>query len=249
MNLFVRVILFFAWSLAASASQAEEKWVADELFLQLADMRKAVQQLQQKVSVLEQQLADRQPKLAAIDLAGSERMTLGKPGAAIAILEFSDYECPYCAKHYKNVLPKLRERYIDKGMVKYVMKDFPLDFHAHAHAKKASLSARCAGEQGHYWAMHKAIFEARGQVTDQLTDSVIRQEKLDASVFKRCLDNPAQLAAIEQDRALGARVGISGTPAFLVGTVKGKQLINYQRFDGVQSFETFADMIERVNKQ
>lgn len=247
MNLFIRMLLFFAWSLAASASQAEEKWVADELFLQLADMRKAVQQLQQKVSVLEQQLVGQQPKLAAIDLAGSERMTLGKPGATIAILEFSDYECPYCAKHYKNVLPKLRERYIDKGIVTYVMKDFPLEFHAHA--QKASLSARCAGEQGHYWAMHKAIFEARGRVTDQLTDGVIRQEKLNLSAFKRCLDNPAQLAAIEQDMALASRIGVSGTPAFLVGAVKDNRLINYQRFDGVQSFETFAGMIEHFKKQ
>lgn len=144
-------------------------------------------------------------------------------------------------------MPKLRERYIDKGTVKYVMKDFPLEFHAHA--KKASLSARCAGEQGQYWAMHNAIFDAHGQATDQLIDDTVRQLKLDGKAFKQCLDNPAQLADVEKDMALGARLGVNGTPAFLVGTVKDNQLVNYKRFDGIQSIETFVGIIESFNKQ
>lgn len=246
MNRIVRIILILACALSIKIAHAEEKWVADEIFLQLSDMRKEIQRLQQQVAGLEQKLVDTQPKLAPIPLAESEAMTLGKQDAAIAILEFSDYQCPYCVKHYQKVLPKLRERYIDKGIVQYVMKDFPLEFHAHA--RKASLSARCAGEQGHYWAMHNALFDAQGQATDQLIAAVIKQTKLDVSVFKQCLDNPAQAAAIEKDLALGARLGVNGTPAFLVGTVKDKQLIHYQRFDGVQSLETFADIIENFNK-
>jgi protein-disulfide isomerase len=239
-------MLIFFWSLTISVVQAEEKWVADEIFLQMSEMRKEIQQVQQKVAGLEQKLANQQPKLAPIALKGLESMTLGKQDAAIAILEFSDYECPYCAKHYKNVLPKLRERYIDKGNVKYVMKDFPLEFHAHA--KKASLSARCAGEQGQYWAMHNAIFDAHGQANDQLIDDTLKQLKLDGKAFKQCLDNPAQLAAVEKDMALGARLGVNGTPAFLVGTVKDNQLVNYKRFDGIQSIETFVGIIESFNK-
>ena len=246
MNWLVRIILIFTWSLTAPIVQAEEKWVADEIFLQMSEMRKEIKQLQQKVAGLEQKLSAALPKSTPIPLAGFEQMTLGNQDAAIAILEFSDYECPYCAKHYKNVLPKLRERYIDKGAVKYVMKDFPLEFHAHA--KKASLSVRCAGEQGQYWLMHNAIFDAHGQATDQLLDDLVKQLKLDSKAFKRCLNNPAQMAAIEKDIALGAGLGISGTPAFVVGTVKDQQLINYKRFDGVQSFETFADVIERFKK-
>ncbi|MEQ1529178.1 MAG: thioredoxin domain-containing protein [Methylococcales bacterium] len=180
-------------------------------------------------------------------LAGLEHMTLGESSATIAILEFSDYECPYCSKHYQNVLPKLRERYIDTGIVKYVIKDFPLEFHANA--KKASLATRCAGEQGHYWQMHNAIFDMHGQVSDALIDTTVKQLKLNNQIFKHCLANPKHIVAIEKDIALGASLGVNGTPAFVIGVIKNNQLINYKRFDGVQSFETFATMIDSFKKQ
>jgi protein-disulfide isomerase len=243
----IQVIIILVWCLTINIGYAEEKWVADEIFLQMSDMRKEIQQLQKKVAGLEQKLADAQPKLVPIPLAGTEKMSLGKQNAALAILEFSDYECPYCAKHYLKVLPKLQERYIDKGVMKYVMKDFPLEFHAHA--RKASLSARCAGDQGYYWPMHNAIFDAHGQATDELIDKTIKQLKLDSKAFKQCLENPVQLTAIEKDMALGVRLGVNGTPAFLVGIVKDNQLINYKRLDGVQSFETFVSVIESFKKQ
>ena len=230
------------WSMTANIGYAEEKWVADEIFIQMSEMRKEMGQLKEKVAGLEQKLADRQPKLDPIPLVGTEAMTLGKSDAKIAIIEFSDYECPFCAKHYKNVLPKLHERYIDKGVIKYVMKDFPLEFHAHA--KKASLATRCAGEQNRYWAMHDAIFDARGQASDELIADVAKQHKLDAAALKTCLDDPAQLAKVESDIALGSKLGVNGTPAFLIGKIKDKQLIDYRRFDGVQSFETFAGFID-----
>lgn len=247
MGRFVRIILVLVWSLTVNAAQAEEKWVADEIFMQMSEMRKEIRQLQQKVAGLEQKLADQQPKLAPIALDGTEEMTLGKEDAVIAILEFSDYECPFCAKHYQKVLPKLRERYIDKGIVKYVMKDFPLEFHAHA--KKASLSARCAGEQGHYWAMHDVIFNAHDQVNDALVDSAAKQQGLDVKAFKRCVDNPAQLKSVQNDIALGTQLGVTGTPAFVIGRIKNKQLSSYKRLDGVQSFETFAGIIDSFNKK
>ncbi|OAI20172.1 hypothetical protein A1359_21320 [Methylomonas lenta] len=225
---------------------AEEKWVADEIFMQMSEMRKEIGQLKEKVAGLEQKLSDQQPKAAPVPLTGTESMSLGKADAKIAIIEFSDYECPFCAKHYKNVLPKLRERYIDKGRVKYVMMDFPLEFHAHA--KKASLATRCAGEQGQYWVMHDAIFEARGQASDEVIDQVVKKHKLDAKKLETCLDDPKQLAKVQSDITLGSRLGVNGTPAFLIGKIKDKQLVDYQRFDGVQSFETFVAMIDGLSK-
>lgn len=225
---------------------AEEKWIADEIFMQISEMRKEISGLKEKVADLEKKLADAKPKAIPVSLSGTEAMALGKNDAPIAILEFSDYECPFCGKHYKNVLPKLRESYIDTGKVKYVMKDFPLDFHAHA--KKASLAARCAGEQKHYWAMHDAIFEAHGQASDELIASVAQQQKLDESELKKCLDDPAQLTNVQNDIALGSRLGVNGTPAFLIGRIKDKQLVDYRRFDGMQSFETFVAAIESLKK-
>ncbi|NJA08204.1 MULTISPECIES: DsbA family protein [Methylomonas] len=242
----MRFFLLIIGLLLSGQLQAEEKWVADEIFTQISEMRKEIGSLKGRVADLEQKLTESKPKLIPIPLVGNESMTLGKADATIAILEFSDYECPFCGKHYKNVLPKLRESYIDKGKVKYVMKDFPLDFHAHA--KKASLAARCAGEQKQYWAMHDAIFEARGQASDELIASVAQQYKLDESALKKCLDDPAQLTKVQNDIALGSRLGVNGTPAFLIGRIKDKQLVDYRRFDGMQSFETFVAAIDSLKK-
>lgn len=246
MNWVKRTVVIVMWSMTANIGYAEEKWVADEIFMQMSEMRKEIGKLKEKVAVLEQKLADQQPKAVPVPLAGTEAMTLGKADAKIAIIEFSDYECPFCAKHYKNVLPKLRERYIDKGSVKYVMKDFPLEFHAHA--QKASLAARCAGEQGQYFAMHDAIFEGRGQASDSVIDQVVKKHKLDAKKLETCLGDPKQLVMVQSDITLGSRLGVNGTPAFLIGKIKDKQLIDYRRFDGVQSFETFVGMIDGLEK-
>lgn len=242
-KVFFVVLIFISF---LTLGNADEKWVADEIFTQMSEMRKEIGSLKGRVADLEQKLTESKPKLIPIPLVGNESMTLGKADATIAILEFSDYECPFCGKHYKNVFPKLRESYIDKGKVKYVMKDFPLDFHAHA--KKASLAARCAGEQKQYWAMHDAIFEARGQASDELIASVAQQHKLDESALKKCLDDPAQLIKVQNDIALGSRLGVNGTPAFLIGRIKDKQLVDYRRFDGMQSFETFVAAIDSLKK-
>lgn len=223
----------------------EEKWVADEIFLQMSEMKQQIQQLQQKVTLLEQQLAV-QPSVAPIAFPDSDKMSEGKQQATIGIIEFSDYECPFCGKHYQGVLPKLREDYINKGIVKYVMKDFPLEFHTHA--KQASLSGRCAAEQGKYWDMHNLIFEARGQVTDPFIKTAVTQLGLDSEAFNKCLAQPEQLESIKNDIALGTSLGVTGTPSFLVGIIKNKQLINYKRLVGVQSYETFANTIKNLNK-
>ncbi|WFP50821.1 thioredoxin domain-containing protein [Methylomonas sp. EFPC3] len=240
------IALIVMWMGLANIAYAEEKWVADEIFMQISEMRKEIGQLKEKVAYLEQRLADQQPKVAPVSLVGTEAMTRGKADAKLAIIEFSDYECPFCAKHYKNVLPKLLERYIDMGGVKYVMKDFPLEFHAHA--KKASLATRCAGEQGQYFAMHDAIFEARGQVTDELVAEVVKNQELNMTALQACMEKPAQLSKVESDIALGSRLGVKGTPAFLIGKIKDDQLVDYRRFDGVQSFETFAGVIDGLKK-
>jgi protein-disulfide isomerase len=235
------------FGIATNVVPAEEKWVADEIFMQMSEMRKDIRQLQQQVALLEEKLAERETKLAPISLNGSEKMTLGKQDAALAIVEFSDYECPYCAKHYRNVLPKLKERFIDRGTVKYVLKDFPLDFHEYA--KPASLAARCAGEQGQYWAMHDAVFANKGEASDEVIVAVSREKKLDLAALKKCLDDPKQASDVEKDIALGTQLGVQGTPAFIVGRVKGNFVVDYKKLDGVQSFETFAGMIESLNKK
>jgi protein-disulfide isomerase len=241
-------IIFLAFFYLLGIAQnlyAADGWVADEIFLQMSEMKQQIHQLQVKVADLEMQIASKPGQQGrSVSLAGNENMTQGAKNAPLAIVEFSDYECPFCAKHYHTVLPKLQENYIKPGKLKYVMKDFPLEFHKHA--KQASLSGRCAGLQGQYWPMHDLIIEAKGQVSEQFIADAVSKLELDNSAFSNCMVDAAQLALIQQDIELGSKLGVSGTPAFLIGKVKNNQLVDYKLLVGVQSYEAFAGTLEKI---
>ena len=85
---------------------------------------------------------------------------LGDDSATVTVIEFTDYQCPFCSRHFEQTFGQIKKNYIDTGKVKYVVRDFPLSFHSNAH--KAAEAAECAGEQGKYWEMHEKLFKEQG---------------------------------------------------------------------------------------
>lgn len=162
-------------------------------------------------------------------------------------MEFSDYACPYCIQHFKQTFPKLRERFIDTGVIQYRVKDFPLD--SHPQARQAASAAQCAGGQGAYWAMHDALFLARGVYSESLIDTLAKPKHVDAKAFKYCLEHQASSDWLAKDLSLARSLGIDGTPAFVVGKIKQQRLVEYRVLSGVQSFETFVGLIEGLQRQ
>lgn len=221
---------------------AEEKWIADEIFLQMSEMRKEIQQLKQQVNELNGQVRELKGSKVGIPLTAESGMAVGANTAKVAIMEFSDYECPYCGKHALKILPKLKEKYVQTGALKYIKRDFPLGFHSQA--KTAAIAARCAGDQGKYWPMHDLLFADQGKL--EKTEILAHAAKLGlkADRFRACLDDPKQAQRVAEDTAIGESLGVQGTPAFFAGRVKDGQLIEFKRLDGIQSFETFAGVIE-----
>ncbi|MBL7058898.1 thioredoxin domain-containing protein [Candidatus Pacearchaeota archaeon] len=106
--------------------------------------------------IIEEELSGTATNEARIDVEIGDSPVKGDSNAPVTIVEFSDYECPYCGRHFAQTYPQLLSEYVDTGKVKMVFKDFPLNFHAKA--QKAAEAARCAGEQGDYWGMHDALF-------------------------------------------------------------------------------------------
>lgn len=145
---------------------------------------------------------------AHVEVAGAER--LGSEKAPVQIIEFADYECPYCQKVNPD-LDKLRDQF--GNQVSLVYKDFPLPMHPLA--AKAAEAARCAGEQGKFWEYHDALFQ-----TKRLQSSDLKAEaqtlKLDQAKFDQCLDSGAKTAAVKSDAQEGLRLGIQGTPSFFI---------------------------------
>ncbi len=135
---------------------------------------------------------------------------LGSQNAPVTVVEFADYECPYCQK-VAAAVKKLQADLGDK--VALVHKDFPLPMHARA--EKAAEATRCAGNQDKFWEFHDEIFQSKELDTDQLKAQA-RALKLDTAKFDQCLDSGEQASAVERDRKEGIRLGITGTPAFFI---------------------------------
>jgi protein-disulfide isomerase len=154
----------------------------------------------------------------------------GDAKAPITIVEFSDYQCPFCGRAEESV-KKVLENY--KGKVRVVFRDFPLPFHDKA--PKASEAAHCAGDQGKYWEMHEKLF-ANQQALDvpQLKDHA-KGIGLDAGKFDKCLDSGDKAKIVESSKKAGEEAGVSGTPAFF---------INGRPLSGAQPYEKFKEVID-----
>ena len=165
------------------------------------------------------------------DIAGE----LGDATAAVTIVEYTDYQCPYCVRHATETFPQLRAEMIDSGRVRYLIKDFPLD-NIHPEARPAAIAARCAGEQDAYWEMHDALFARQGQwsgtgegANDAFT-AIATDLGLDATAFGTCLTSGRYDAVVQTNQDEGLSLGVNGTPAFF---------INGFPISGAQPYELF----------
>lgn len=159
------------------------------------------------------QPAKRRPVQARVEFEGAEM--LGRPDAPVTLLEFTDYQCPYCKRFVDQTLPELTRKYIDTGKLRFVSLDMPLSFHPQA--MQAARAARCAGESDRFWDMRALLF-ANSKSLDR--DDLVRyaaQLGLPAPAFAECLDSNRHDAAIDRAQQAARTAGFSGTPSFVLG--------------------------------
>lgn len=174
----------------------------------------------------------RQPAAAAVadsggsgvagDLEDDDPM-LGNPEAPVALVEFSDFQCPFCRRMYGDALPLLKEKYIKTGKIKFIYRDFPLTS-IHSLAQKYAEAGECADEQGKFWPMHDKIFDeqnSRGQgtITDFSVEDIKRwalEIGLEGVKFDECLDSGKYTEEVSKDFRDGQNAGVQGTPATFV---------------------------------
>ena len=171
---------------------------------------------------------------------------MGNAKATVAIVEFSDYECPFCRRHFKQTFPELKKNYVDTGKVKYVMKQYPLGFHAKA--KGASIAALCAEQQqsGSYWDVHSAIFNGKTKLSRESYVELAQTLKLNNKKYTTCLDDPKISAQVGKDIAEGSALGVSGTPAFLIGKIENGQVVNAQLISGSRPYAVFSQRVDEL---
>ena len=183
---------------------------------------------------------------AAVNVSADDDATLGNPDAPVTIIEFSDFQCPFCRKFYRETLPQIKEEYIRTGKAKFVYRDFPLT-QIHPGATPAAEGTECAEEQGKFWEMHDAIFDEQeklGSGTVQFTADDVKKWAanigLDTSKFNQCLDSGKYKQEVEKDLADGSAAGVNGTPA---------TFINGRLVSGAQPFAAFKAIIDEELKK
>jgi len=167
--------------------------------------------------------------------------SLGPEDAPLTLIEFTDYECPFCRNFQSKTFAELKKNYIDTGKLHFINYDLPLDFHAHALV--AAEAVRCAGDQGKFWEMRDALINT----SDLSRDAIVRQAQtlsLDAVAFRTCLDTEKYKSEIQKDQADAASMQISGTPTFILGRVTN-HLLSGDVIVGAQPYESFENAIKQ----
>lgn len=237
--------------MSATATQAAStKQEVLDLKAQIAEMQKDISEIKK---LLEQ--GARAPAAAA-QPAGFNPQTVsigdspikGDAEAPVTIIEYSDYQCPFCARNYRDVLPLLEQEYIDTGKVRFVMRENPLTS-IHRNAMDASIAALCAGDQGKYWEMHDLMFDNPKNLSIDDLKSNAATIGLDTSKFNACLDNKEHQKSVQEDMASVTKLGGRGTPAFYIGRTDPKdpdktELTVYIK--GAQGIEQFRASIDQL---
>jgi len=216
---------------------------AERLIQEIRQLREVLQQLRapQPAAAAPQRPADENVKL---DLRGAHAM--GRDDAPVTMVEFTDLECPFCRTFHTGTFKQIKRDYIDTGKVRFVTRDFPLDFHANA--RPAALAVRCAGEQGKFWEMRHGVTVNANALSRDTYFSLARDLGLDMRGFGACFGNEKYKAAVEQDVAAAVAAGVSGTPTFVVGPtmpdgVEGKRIV------GAVPYAVFESRIKEVLEQ
>jgi protein-disulfide isomerase len=166
-----------------------------------------------------------------IEVSLGEDPAKGPAAAPITIVEFSDFQCPYCAR-VNPTLKQVEEKYGDK--IRVVFRDFPL-VQIHKDAAKAAEAGECAHEQGKFWEMHDRLFANQSKLQVEAMKQAAVELGLDAEKFNQCLDSSKYAAEVQKDVDEGARYGVTGTPAFF---------INGRMLGGAQPAEAFMQVID-----
>jgi protein-disulfide isomerase len=168
---------------------------------------------------------------APVEVETAGRPARGPADAEVTMVEFVDFECPFCGSYARETLPRIESEYGDR--IRYVSRHFPLTIHANADA--AARAAECAFEQDSYWKYHRRLFAGQDSLDARGLTGHARDIGLDLGEFERCRESAATRAAVERDLADGRRYGVTGTPTFFIDGVPVR---------GAQPFEQLSATID-----
>jgi len=218
MKKFLRYATFAALPLAlllplGAQDAGKEEGITRQQADQILNELRQIRQLLERQQAKEPQAQEEQVLKAKLNLEGFAM--LGSKEAPLTIVEFTDYQCPFCQRFHTTSFGDLKKNYIDTGKVRFYSRDLPLDFHPNA--MRAAQAARCANEQGQFWKLRDAM----GANPNKLDmDSLLADAadlKMDVNAFRACVESEKYKNAVQTDVMEAMKIGASGTPTFVIG--------------------------------
>jgi protein-disulfide isomerase len=249
-------LLVVAWSYLTPAFCGTETTTADTgtpainqdasqaILQELREIRRVLEKIEQQ-GLAQPAQRPTPPKTASVSI-GKENPVLGAADAPVTVVEFTDYQCPFCKRFIQSTFPVLKRDFIDTGKVRWIVHDLPLGFHPNAH--KAAQAAHCAGDQGKFWEMRDTLFRNNANLGIDKLPGYAREIGLDGPAFDACLSSDRHKASIEQDAQAANRIQISGTPSFIIGKTAGDS-VSGKLVIGAQPTTVFTSEIQRVLDQ
>ena len=243
-----RVLAALALGLLMAAPVVAQQQPSNE------ELRKDLQALQESLKSIQKDLQDIKAMLArpagppslvnkVVDLGDAP--VKGDASAVLTLVEVSDYQCPFCGRYWRETYPQLEAEYVKTGKVRSVFLDLPLEA-IHKSAFGAAKAARCAGEQGKYWQMHDRLFSNQKELEPWAPHA--QAVGLDLTAFDACVASDKEDSAIRRDIAEMQKLGITGTPAFLIGRTdpKSSKLTILAALRGARPFADFKTELDKL---
>ena len=234
------VILLAGVAISANAQDAVTGNQLDEILKELRELRSVVNSL---VTVIAPGGIGDSNKTASRQVDVGNSPLLGSRDATVTIVEFTDFQCPYCNRFFVQTFPELKKNYIDTGKVRFYSMDFPLDMHDNA--LQAAQAGRCAADQQKFWPMHARMHTNPNALNVNNLVEYAAQSGLDVPAFRKCLEEEKYKQDVQSAVQEASLKAVSGTPTFVIGKstatgVEGTLLI------GAQPYETFDRMLKEL---
>ncbi len=220
---------------------------ADSIVTELKQIRQLLEKEQvQLARVMAPQQPGPPPPPENVQMSASNGWySIGSADAPVTLVEFADYQCPFCKQFHTAAYSELKKNYIDTGKVRFVSRDLPLEFHSFA--LKAAEAARCAGDQNKYWELRDALYSNSAPPNEDVIKKAVESLSIDAKGFQACLDSDKYKADVQKDATEAASLQISGTPTFVLAK-SAKDKLDGIRIVGAQPFAAFQSAIDALLK-
>ncbi len=235
------IVVASGTTLAAPTNPAAPmtKAQGDEIIKELSEIKQLLAKQRQPAAPA----APAQGMPQNLTVKGDAINVLGERDAPVTMVEFTDYQCPFCGRFEANTFPEIKKNYIDTGKLRLIVRDLPLEG-LHPYALKAAQASHCAADQGKFWEMKDLLFKNQNKLdADSLNSYATADLGLNADTFKKCMADGKHLNEIAAEARYAQSLGVTGTPTFIVGKTAGDS-VEGRVVVGALPYENFAAVID-----